>query len=286
MLNSGVLLIDKPVGITSFDVIRKLRKITGIRKMGHTGTLDPFASGLLIICLGKATRLSAKLMITEKTYTAKMKLGIRTDTGDVTGKITSEHEINSVTFEELSGLVPRILSIEQQVPPNYSALKIGGKKAYQLARENKEFTLEPRPVKIQDFHFTKLEFPEIEYNTRVSKGTYIRVLSETIGSLLNTEATTIELRRLQVGGIDISEAVSLNELTPENWKKYLYPMINLFTDYHLMEINELEREDYKMGRFIETDQNLEGEIVVTNKNEMLGFGYIEDGFLRPRTVLV
>jgi len=285
MSESGVILIDKPTGITSFDVIRQLRRITGIRKMGHTGTLDPFASGLLIICIGKATRLAAKIISEDKEYLTTMVLGKKTDTGDLTGKVISERTFDNISTEMIDHLIPEILAINNQIPPRYSALKVNGRKAYELARDNKEFKLESRPVKILNFRFEQLDLPEIIYRTTVSKGTYIRVLSETIGNMLNTDATTSGLRRLKIGCHSVSQAVELRSLNRDNWKEYLFPLIKLFTEIPQHEISEMEIPDYKNGRMIPTGSEDREEVVVTCKKRVLGFGCIKDSFLRPRTVI-
>ena len=160
MIESGILLIDKPTGISSFDVIRKLRKVTGIRKMGHTGTLDPFASGLLIICLGKATRISNRIIAEKKDYLATMELGRKTDTGDLTGKLIEERNTENLTITNVEQLVLDILQIKEQIPHRFSALKINGKKAYELARKEADFQLKPRPIEILDFSFEKYDLPE------------------------------------------------------------------------------------------------------------------------------
>ena len=285
MSESGVILIDKPTGITSFDVIRQLRRITGIRKMGHTGTLDPFASGLLIICIGKATRLTAKIISEDKEYLTTMVLGKKTDTGDLTGRVISERTFDNISTEMVDSLIPEILEIKDQIPPRYSAVKVNGRKAYELARNNKEFKLESRPVKILSFRFEQLDLPEIIYRTTVSKGTYIRVLSETIGNMLDTDATTSELRRLKIGCHSISQAAELNSLNRDNWKEYLFPMIKLFTDFPKHEISEMEIPDYKNGKMISVESEDREEVVVTCNKRVLGFGSIKDSFLRPRTVI-
>jgi len=286
MTDSGVLLIDKPAGITSFDVIRKLRKITQIRKMGHTGTLDPFASGLLIICLGKATRLSAKITNQDKQYSAVMQLGIKTDTGDTTGNKVSEKDFAEIDFDQVKKLVPEILRIRKQIPHRYSALKINGKKAYELARNNQDPKLQPRQISILDFRFEKIELPKITYVTTVSKGTYIRVLSETIGEMLNTYGTTLELRRTAIGKIKLEKAEKLTSLNPENWKEKLFPLINLFTEFPQIEISEKELEDFRQGRKLGVDFPDSKDLLVTSNNEVLGFGEVEEKILRPRTVIV
>jgi tRNA pseudouridine55 synthase len=286
MSDSGVLLIDKPVGISSFDVIRKLRRITGLRKMGHTGTLDPFASGLLIVCIGKATRISSRIISENKEYTATLKLGYKTETGDLTGKKLENKDFNNITKDDINKIVPQILKIEQQIPHKYSALKVNGRKAYELARKNADFQLQPRPIKILDFKFLDIQIPDIMYRTTVSKGTYIRVLSETIGEMLDTYAVTTELRRTAIGSISLEKAVSLEDLSSESWQESLFPMINLFTELPRIEISEKEKADFKLGRRFRVLIENKVEIVVTCNDQVLGFAEIELNILKPRIVIV
>ncbi|MFC1887512.1 tRNA pseudouridine(55) synthase TruB [Candidatus Cloacimonadota bacterium] len=286
MFDSGILLIDKPKGITSFDVIRKLRRITGIKKMGHTGTLDPFASGLLIICIGKATRLSSKIITEEKEYTATLKLGIKTDTGDMTGEVICIKELDGISVSKVEKLVPKILNIKQQIPPKFSALKVNGKKAYELARKKTDFQLQPRAVEIKKFQFEEIAIPELTYTALVSKGTYIRVLSETIGEMLKSCAVTTELRRISIGRISIENACRMEELNDQNWQEYLYPMINLFTGSAQIEISEQEKDDFKMGRRFVVNKNDVNEVIVVCAGQVVGFGEVEDKILKPRTVII
>ncbi|KQC06578.1 MAG: hypothetical protein APR54_07040 [Candidatus Cloacimonas sp. SDB] len=286
MTDSGVLLIDKPVGITSFDVIRQLRKITRIRRMGHTGTLDPFASGLLIICIGKATRLSAKIINQNKQYSAVMQLGIKTDTGDSTGNKVSEKDFAEVKVNQIKKLVPEILKISEQIPHRYSALKVNGKKAYELARNNQDPELQPRQISILNFRFAKIELPRITYVATVSKGTYIRVLSETIGEMLNNYGSTVELRRTAIGKIKVEKAEKLASLNPENWRDKLFPLINIFSEFPQIEISEKEREDFRQGRKLGVDFPDVKDLLITCDNSVLGFGEVEEKILRPRTVIV
>jgi len=162
-LISGILLIDKPKGITSFDVIRKLRKITRIKKMGHTGTLDPLATGLMQICTNKATKIIRFLTSQKKSYVATLKLGIKTDTADITGNIIETKEVPDLENLDLENIKEQILSISEQIPPNYSAIKIDGKRAFSLARKNIDFEIKKRPIKIYDFEILKIDKNEIEF---------------------------------------------------------------------------------------------------------------------------
>ncbi len=283
----GIILVDKPVGLTSFDVVKKIRKITGIRKIGHTGTLDPFASGLLPVCIGKATRISSKLSGREKKYVVTIQFGTRTDTGDNTGSIIESKAIPKLTLANIEKIIPQILSIKEQVPHKFSAVKVNGKKAYELARANKQVELKPRPVKILSFEISELEFPYLTYRTKVSKGTYIRSLTETIAEKLNTIATTVELRRTEIGDIKIESAVKLNEINSTNWQDHMIPLNQIFREMQKLVITETEFNHFQNGRSFEVDtENVEEIMILDNKKRCLGFAYIDGNLLKPRIVLI
>ena len=286
MKPGGILLIDKPEGISSFAVVRKLRKITGIRKIGHAGTLDPFASGLLVMCLGFATRIAARLLLDDKTYVVKMKMGITTDTGDLTGEITNTAEPPVLTEDKLTETVKTILQISEQTPPRYSAVKVGGRRAYQLARNNQDFTLQPRSVEIKNFIFTSREADVLEYLATVSKGTYIRVLSETIAGLLGTQGVTTYLRRIQAGSFRVEDAILPELLTEKNWQERLISLEAVFASEKRIDLLAAEAEDFLEGRTVPVHLDGQSEIAVFQSDlRFLGFGRIRDGILFPKTVL-
>lgn len=281
----GVLLVDKPVGITSFEVIRKIRKITSIRKIGHTGTLDPFASGLLPVCIGKATRISDRLMKKEKEYSVVMKLGVQTATGDTEGDTIATKFVPDISETDLINLIPKIKAIKTQIPPQFSAVKIKGKRAYELARNNQVFTIKPRSVKIIDFQITDFCSPILKYKVCVSKGTYIRTLSETIAELLGTVGTTIELCRTGIGDVLLSEAVKLETLNAENWQNFLIPIPQLLPEIPVINIDNVDY--FRNGRFLPVEHQDEDYVMVfSQQNELLGFGKISASELRPKTVLI
>ncbi len=213
---NGIFVIDKPEGFTSHDVVGKLRKILRIKSIGHTGTLDPFATGVLVALVGKATRLAQFLDKAEKEYLATIRFGFETDTGDRTGSPKST--VHSPKFEiqaaEIEQVLIKFRGETWQTPPMYSAKKIAGKKLYELARQGQE--VERQPVKI---NISKLEIDELRQSSdelqirvAVSAGTYIRVLAEDIGRELGTRAHLAELRRTRAGAFDLSQAVTLKDL--------------------------------------------------------------------------
>lgn len=209
----GILIIDKEVGITSYDVIRKLKRVFDKgQKIGHGGTLDPFASGVLLILLGKGTKLMVRIHTLKKEYIVKGEFGFSTDTQDINGKIL-----------ERSNIVPKIEDIEKviaknfvgdilQIPPIYSAKKVNGQKAYDLARKGEVPDLKPKSVSITKFEVLKYEYPNIECRIVCSSGTYIRTLIHDLGIDLNTFATAKELKRVSIGHFDISNSVSSKDI--------------------------------------------------------------------------
>lgn len=219
---SGFLLIDKPAGMTSHDVVDRLRRVTGIRKIGHAGTLDPFATGLLVVGVGReATKRLGEISGSEKAYDAIARLGGTSDTQDLTGTITATPGAEMPTRAALEAAMARYDGDIMQTPPMYSAKKVGGKKLYELAREGKEIAREPVAVKIAALELTSYEPPELAFTVRCSSGTYIRTLAHDIGATLGGGAYLTALRRTAVGPYRLADAVRLDALTPENWQGFL-----------------------------------------------------------------
>ena len=283
----GVLLINKPVGITSFRIVQILRKITGIKKIGHTGTLDPFASGLLPVCVGKATRTVDLLSSKDKTYKAKIKLGEKTDSGDIDGKIIERDEIPQFSEDTFRIIAQKMLQIIQQTPPKYSAKKINGQRAYVLARKNQQFELKPVPVKISEFNIGKINLPFLTYISTVSKGTYIRTLSETFAELCGTIATTVELKRIRIGDLKIEDSVNIDELTHKNWSNYLIDLKDIFTDYPKIIIQTSNIKKISHGNEVETElDDAERVIILNEANNCIGIGSVAEKILKPKLVFV
>jgi tRNA pseudouridine55 synthase len=216
---NGILIIDKPIGWTSFDVVAKLRPILGTKKIGHAGTLDPMATGVLVILVGTATKLSDSLLAEDKVYQAEMVFGQQTDTGDADGQIIDTDDASWLSQAELDKILPTLLGTRDQTVPAYSAVKVNGQKLYNLARSGKPVT--DRPVKSITIHSLTLDsfsngesddFPIATITVHCSKGTYIRVLAEEIAQKLGTVAHLTALKRLQSGQFTIDQAISLKEL--------------------------------------------------------------------------
>ena len=286
MIQSGIVLVDKPVGISSFSVVYKMRKITGIKKIGHTGTLDPFASGLLPICIGRATRLTDFIITSDKEYIAEMKLGIKTDSADITGNIIAEMDVPNLMNDTILEIAKKVCLMTEQLPPKYSAIKIDGKRAYKLARENKDFEMKSRPIKILEFEIIKIELPKIVYRAKVSKGTYIRTLSEDFAEMLNCIATTTELRRISSGEMKIEDAFTLDELSSENWESKLTDLLPIFSNYPKITLDSNNIENFRHGRrFYPKSEDVEKILILDENNNCHGFAQIENGKLQPKIVL-
>ncbi len=209
-LNNAVVLLDKPVGRTSFDVIKDLRRYGNVKKIGHSGTLDKFASGLLVVCTGKFTKLTQYFLESDKRYTGTIQLGMETDTCDITGEVVSKKDFSLINEEKIIEAVSFLKETVLQVPPGYSALKIKGKRASDRIRNGEEVVLEPRSVKIFNFNIiaANLEQGILEFDISCSKGTYIRSIARDLGKTLGTGACLAALRRVESGDFNVSNAIS------------------------------------------------------------------------------
>jgi tRNA pseudouridine55 synthase len=210
-LVDGVLLLDKPVGLSSNDALIKAKRVLNAKKAGHTGTLDPFATGLLPLCFGEATKFSQDLLEADKTYLATVHLGITTNTGDTEGEIMETRDVD-VTAAQIEAALARFRGPILQVPPMYSALKRDGKAYYEYAREGITLEREARPVTIHSLELVAYAAPHLAIRVTCSKGTYVRVLGEDIGALLGCGAHLSALRRVQVGSVTTANMVTLEEL--------------------------------------------------------------------------
>jgi len=219
----GFLLVDKSIGPTSFDVIYQLRKITGIKKIGHTGTLDPFASGLLIVAIGKeATKKISQFVKLDKKYEAEIILGAESNTYDRTGKITEKKEIKKINKKDIIKVLKKIKETKEQIPPMYSAKKIGGKKLYELARKNIEIDRPVQLITISKIKIIDYSWPKIRLKITCSSGTYIRSIANDLGKELNCGAYLNELRRTKIGRYRVEKAKKIENIDSENWTKYIF----------------------------------------------------------------
>lgn len=221
---NGILLVDKPKEWTSFDAVNKVRRliqyselnVTGKKRfpVGHTGTLDPMATGLLVLLLGKYTKKAPELTKLDKVYEVTMRLGQTSTTGDTEGQKTDVSD-KRPGKDDIQPALKQFVGDILQTPPAYSAVKVNGQRAYKLARAGKEVTLEPRPVRIESIGFTDYEYPFVRFTAHVSSGTYIRSLVEDLGKVLETGAYMSDLRRTKVGQFDIADAISVTDINLE-----------------------------------------------------------------------
>ncbi|MGC8787036.1 MAG: tRNA pseudouridine(55) synthase TruB [Anaerolineae bacterium] len=207
----GILNINKPRGVTSHDVVARVRKITGQRKVGHAGTLDPLATGVLLLCLGQATRVAEYLAASDKVYRTRLRLGISTDTYDAEGQITSQSEV-AVSRDQVEQALQAFIGIQEQMPPMYSAIKRDGIPLYRLARRGQVVPRQMRKVEIYDIRLLTWEPPELEIEVSCSKGTYIRSLVHDLGQRLGCGAHLVSLTRIASGQFRVEDAITLEEL--------------------------------------------------------------------------
>jgi tRNA pseudouridine55 synthase len=250
---SGVLVVDKPIGMTSHDVVQAVRRGTNIRRAGHTGTLDPRASGVLVVLLGPAVRLSEYVSASDKRYQAVIQLGTTTDTYDADGKTTSNLPVN-VTEEQFNTELQKFVGRIEQVPPPYSAIKIQGKKAYELARKGEEVELEPRIIDVYSLELLEWAPPEVVIDVNCSSGTYVRSLANDLGERLGCGATLTGLRRTKNGRFTLRDAVPLRKLNEAfmdgSWYQYLIPAADALTDWPGIELSDEHMETIRHGHRI------------------------------------
>ncbi|MDD6762934.1 MAG: tRNA pseudouridine(55) synthase TruB [Clostridiales bacterium] len=244
---NGVVIVDKPKGKTSHDVVAALRRVYKTRRVGHTGTLDPLADGVLPVCVGNATKAADMLTSADKSYTAVLELGKRTDTLDIEGSLLEQRPVD-VTEEEIRAVIGEFKGEQYQLPPMYSAIKQNGRKLYELAREGKEVERTPRKINIYSLDILKIELPYIKIDVRCSKGTYIRSLCDDIGRRLGCGAVMTELRRTEAAGFKISQAYTLEQLNEmEEPEAALIPTDSLFAQLPQIRLNEKQERSIING---------------------------------------
>lgn len=223
MNKSGFLLINKPPGPTSHDIVNQLRKITGIKKIGHAGTLDPFAEGLLVLAIGReSTREISKFVKLDKEYIATLKLGFVSDTYDKTGKINEGRKSIQPSTEEIEKVLKTFINETEQLPPMFSAKKIKGKKLYELARKGIEIERKPHKITIYNIEILDYDFPLLKIKVKCSSGTYIRTLAHDAGQMFGCGAYLERLQRTAIGDLKIEDALDIKKLTHDNWSEFLF----------------------------------------------------------------
>ena len=240
----GIVLVDKDIGDTSFDVVRKIKRYSNVNKVGHSGTLDQFATGLLVILLGQGTKLSSYLMAGEKRYLATVRLGIETDTLDLSGRVTRTIPVREISREEMELNIQKLTGEIEQTPPDYSAVRYNGKRAYKLARKGLKVDLGKRKVEVFSIDLESIELPDIMLDIRCSGGTYIRSLAADLGEFLGTGAHLTALRRLSSGLFDVNDSLNINEIDQESFDDVLSKkMISMSDALHDMKAVELDSKN-------------------------------------------
>jgi tRNA pseudouridine55 synthase len=258
---SGVLVVDKPIGLTSHDVVQIIRRGTGIRRAGHTGTLDPRASGVLVVLIGPAVRLSEYVSASDKRYQATIQLGRSTDTYDSEGTVTKATPVEHISEDQFDEILQSYVGEIEQVPPPYSAVKVKGKKAYEMARKGKPVDLEPRIINVFNLEILEWAPPEVVIDVYCSSGTYVRSLANDLGDSLGTGAHLIGLRRTKSGQFTLRDAVPLRRLKESfdagDWYQFLIPAAEALGDWPMIELNPDEVEMVRHGHRIPAELDVQ-----------------------------
>ena len=290
---SGVLVIDKPVGMTSHDVVQVVRRGTGIRRAGHTGTLDPRASGVLVVLVGPAVRLSEFVSASDKRYQAIIRLGESTDTFDAEGEITKRLPVN-INEAQIAEALTQFEGTVEQVPPAYSAKKVQGKKAYELAREGEEVELDAKEIDVYHLELLEWDPPEAIVDVYCSSGTYVRALANDLGEVLGCGGHLVGLRRTKSGEFALRDAVQLRKLQDAfddgDWYKYLIPAAEALSDWPSRELSfdevDLVRHGHRIPVEDSPDEPEQWVRAVSQQGELVALlEYIpEDKEWQPRKV--
>ena len=256
---SGVLVVDKPVGMTSHDVVQVIRNGTGLRRAGHTGTLDPRASGVLVVLVGPAVRLSEFVSASDKRYQAIIRLGSTTDTFDADGKVTQPAQPVNVTEEQFGKVLATFVGEIEQVPPPYSAVKVQGRKAYEMARQGEEVELAPRKITVHHLEVLEWAPPEVVIDVHCSSGTYVRSLANDLGAALGCGAYLVGLRRTKSGRFSLREATPLRKLQESfhagDWYQYLIPAAEALAEWPAVELSPDDVENVRHGHRVKAGPN-------------------------------
>ena len=287
---NGILLLDKPLLLSSNQAIQKIKKQFNIRKVGHTGTLDPLATGLLPVCFGRATRISQFLINSDKTYQAVIKLGTKTSTGDKEGEVIEKRSFDvSNDLGDIDQVLQSFIGEQKQIPPMYSALKYNGERLYKLAKKGLSVPRNPRSIKIYSIDLISINENYLELIIKCSKGTYIRTLAEDIANKLGTVGHIDQLRRLNIKCFDKKSMFSFDEIMKSNRiNQFLLPIDTPLK--HLVKLNFSESESSKFihGLPIRTNQRSNNESdyirVYSNESVFIGLGLFSNGYIKPKIV--
>ncbi|MCP4283453.1 MAG: tRNA pseudouridine(55) synthase TruB [Gammaproteobacteria bacterium] len=290
----GILLLDKPLGATSNAALQQVKRMFFARKAGHTGSLDPLAEGLLPICFGSATKISAFLLDADKRYWVRVRLGETTSTGDAEGATVDTRPTDGITAADIRGVLENFSGEIQQIPPMYSALKHKGERLYKLARNGIEVEREPRTLTIHELTLRSCNIPEFELDVHCSKGTYIRTLAEDIGAVLGCGAHVSALRRTGVGPFSAEQMVPMADVNNafekgrEAMQELLLPVDSALSDWPVVNLNSDSTYYMKQGQpVLVPNAPTEGKVrLYDNKQDFIGVGEIlDDGRVAPKRLM-
>lgn len=284
------MIVNKPKGYTSHDVVAKVKKILNVKKVGHTGTLDPNATGVLPLLLNQGTKLSKYLIEHDKEYEVTLKLGIKTDTADGEGNILQEENVNWESIEKkIEEVIKSMIGKQEQIPPIYSAIKVKGKKLYEYARNGQTVEIEPRKIEIYKITLQEKnrEENQIKFTVSCSKGTYIRSLCEDIASKLGTIGYMKELNRTQVGRFYIQDSITIEELEKEKQQieKKIITMQELLKEYPSISLEGREYEKFLNGVNLRKERE-DGIYNIYKKEEYIGIGILKEKKLKRDIILI
>ncbi len=281
----GIIVINKQKEYTSHDVVAKLKKKLNISKVGHTGTLDPNATGVLPILIGKGTKFSKYLINHDKIYEVELELGKKTDTADIEGKVIEEKNVDERYIKEnLLQVLESFVGKQEQIPPMYSAIKKNGKKLYEYARAGEKVEIEPRKIEIYKIDLNKYDKNIISFVVSCSKGTYIRSLCEDIAEKLNTVGYMKNLKRLQVGKFNIKDAVYIDDIDLKNVNDHLITLEEILKETTCINLGEKKLKLFLNGVQL-TDNNIDGLYKIYVANKFIGTGTIKKGLLKRDIIL-
>lgn len=281
---NGVLIINKPKGYTSHDVVNSLRKKLNIKKVGHTGTLDPNATGVLPILIGQATKISKYLIEHNKEYIAELRLGEKSSTGDSDGEIIENKDVPELTQKQIEQTLKTFIGLQKQIPPIYSAIKVNGKKAYEYARNNEKLELKPRQIEILNIELLKFENNIITFKVKCSKGTYIRVLCENIAEKLGTVGLMQNLCRTKVNEFNIENSIALEEIQNNNIQNKIISIEEIFLKNEKIKLNKNKKVLFLNGVKLTYDLP-DGTYRIYSNNTFIGLGIVHNKLLKRDVVI-
>lgn len=286
----GIIVINKPKGITSHDVVYKVKKIFN-EKVGHTGTLDPNATGVLPLLIGQGTKLSKYLIEHDKIYKVRLTLGKKTDSADVEGNVIEERDVDekSLNTQNIKNVLNSFIGKSKQIPPMYSAIKVKGKKLYEYARKGQTVDIEPREIEIFEINLINIENLSIDFTVHCSKGTYIRSLCEDIAKKLGTIGYMEELERLKVGNFCINDSITIEELDVNKANSEFFNKHFITFEKHFENINKIILNDKKLSLFLNGVNLLvdlaDGIYKVYNNCNFIGIGTVKNNLLKRDIIL-